>query len=26
VLYLASPLAAFLTGEIIEVNGGIGMY
>jgi 3-oxoacyl-[acyl-carrier protein] reductase len=25
-LYLASPLAGFLTGEIIEVNGGLGMF
>jgi 3-oxoacyl-[acyl-carrier protein] reductase len=25
-LYLASPLANFLAGEIIEVNGGIGMF
>jgi 3-oxoacyl-[acyl-carrier protein] reductase len=25
-LYLASPLAGFLTGEIIEVNGGVGMF
>ena len=25
-LYLASPLAGFLTGEIIEVNGGMGMF
>jgi 3-oxoacyl-[acyl-carrier protein] reductase len=25
-LYLASPLSCFLTGEIIEVNGGVGMF
>ena len=25
-LYLASDLAAFVTGEIVEVNGGIGMF
>jgi 3-oxoacyl-[acyl-carrier protein] reductase len=25
-LYLASGLAAFVTGEIVEVNGGIGMF
>jgi 3-oxoacyl-[acyl-carrier protein] reductase len=25
-LYLASPLSSFLAGEIIEVNGGIGMF
>jgi 3-oxoacyl-[acyl-carrier protein] reductase len=26
VLYLASPLASFLTGEIVEVNGGLGAF
>ncbi|MFT3974094.1 MAG: SDR family NAD(P)-dependent oxidoreductase [Amaricoccus sp.] len=26
VLYLASPLAAFVTGEIIEMNGGLGAF
>jgi 3-oxoacyl-[acyl-carrier protein] reductase len=25
-LYLASDLASFVTGEVIEVNGGIGMF
>ncbi len=26
VLYLVSPLSSFLTGEIIEVNGGLGAF
>lgn len=26
VLFLASPLAAFITGETVEVNGGQGLF
>ena len=26
VLYLASPVASFITGEIIEINGGLGAF